>query len=168
MTEKFIIGLVGAAHGLKGFVKVRSLSGDIDHLAALREVIVRKGGREQNLKIEECVAAPPLVLMKFTGVDNPETAKTLAGSELIADRGHASPLQSGEFYVEDLKGLAVKGEAGEILGHVAGIVEGGSGELAEIRLPDGELKLVPFRHEFFSDIDPLKGFVVLKNNWILE
>jgi len=83
--------------------------------------------------------------------------------------------------VEDLKGLAViaaipgspsdivnaSGD-GELIGHITDILEGGNGELAELRLLSGELKLVPFRNEFFGDISIEKGRVVLRERWILE
>jgi 16S rRNA processing protein RimM len=172
MTEKFVIGLVGAPFGLKGYVKVRPLSGEIDHLLKLRSLIVRQQDREEERKIEESVPALPALLIKFSGIDNPEDAKTLRGAELLTGREHASPLGPGEYYIEDLKGLAViAGEEpakGEILGNIIGILEGGGGNLAEIRLSGGEIKLVPFRREFFPEIDPEKGRVALVNRWILE
>ena len=174
MTEKFVTGIIGPPHGLKGFVKIRSLSGEIDHLLVLSEVILRKDGRERCVKIEESLALPPALLMRFAGIESPEAAKALAGAELLVDRKQASPLLDGEFYIEDLKGLPVKAgndeslPAGEILGSITGIVEGGGGDLAEIKLTDGKLKLVPFRKEFFGDINIKEGFAVLKNLWILE
>ena len=173
MTERFIVGLVGAPFGLKGFVKVRPLSGEIEHLLKLQSVIIRQGDKERLLKIEENDVSGSVVLMRFAGINSPEAAKTLGSAELLADREQASPLRAGEFYVEDLKGLAVvepssQGLDGAIVGHITDIMEGGGGDLAEIRLNNGELKLVPFRREFFSGIDPEKGRVVLQNLWILE
>ena len=168
MTERFIAGLVGAPFGLKGFVKVRPFSGEIEHLLRLQSVIIRQGSKERLLKIEESEASPPVVLLRFAGIDSPEAAKALGGAQLVVDREQASPLQAGEFYVEDLKGLAVTAPGGEIVGHITDIVEGGGGELAEIRLNNGELKLVPFRREFFTEIEPEKGMVALQNVWILE
>jgi 16S rRNA processing protein RimM len=173
MTEQFVAALIGAPFGLTGLVKVRPLSGEIDHLLALRSVAARQNGTERVLRIEQIIPQPPVVLMKFAGIDSPEAAKTLGGAELLVDRGQASPLRPGEFYVEDLKGLAVisgplEGAGDEILGHITDIIEGGGGELAEIRLMDGQLKLVPFRREFFSGISPETGRVVLLNRWILE
>jgi 16S rRNA processing protein RimM len=170
VTEKFIVGLVGAPFGLKGFVKVRPLSGEIEHLLKLQSVIIRQGGKERLLEIEESEASPPVVLMRFAGIQSPETAKTLGNAELLASREQASPLLAGEFYVEDLKGLAVAAQEpeGEIAGHITDIVEGGGGDLAEIRLNNGELRLVPFRREFFSGINLEEGRVVLQNLWILE
>jgi len=108
------------------------------------------------------------VLMHFAGIDSPEKAKTLTGSQLIAGRDQAAPLNDGEFYIEDLKGLPITAENGEVIGSIIDIIEGGGGELAEIKLSGGEKRLVPFRKEFFSEISPQEGRAVLKNLWILE
>ena len=168
MTEKFIIALVGSPFGVKGFVKVRPCSGEIDHLLKLQSVIVSKDGKERLFQIEESSPAPSSVLMRFAGIETPEAAKTLSGAQLIAGREQAAPLGDGEFYIEDLKGLAVIAENGDAIGHITDIIEGGGGELAEIELLNGEKRLVPFRHEFFSTIYPEKGNVTLQNLWILE
>ena len=175
MTEKFIIGIIGAPYGLDGFVKVHSPSGETDHLLLLTDVIIRKKGEPRRLIIEENKTLGKSVLMRFAGIDSPEAARALSGAELLAGREQASPLHEGEFYIEDLKGLAIRGETdrsgnpnGEILAHIRDIVEGGGGELAELELLNGEIKMVPFRQEFFSEINLQKGFAVLKNLWILE
>ncbi|WP_461247365.1 ribosome maturation factor RimM [Treponema sp. R6D11] len=168
MTEKFIIGLVGTPFGVKGFVKVKPCSGETDHLLNLKSILVSKDGREQTLQIEEITPASPHVLIRFAGIDTPEKAKTLTGSQLIAGRDQAAPLSDGEFYIEDLKGLSITAENGEAIGSITDIIEGGGGELAEVKLSNGEKRLVPFRKEFFSYICPQEGRVVLKNLWVLE
>jgi 16S rRNA processing protein RimM len=168
LTTKFIIGQVGSPFGVKGFVKVRPLSGEIDHLLKLKSVRLSKDGAEREAQIEEVSPAAPAVLMKFKGIDSPEAAKVLSGSQLIAGREQAAPLGEGEFYIEDLKGLAVVGADGGDIGQVLDIIEGGGGELVEIGLSVGEKRLVPFRKEFFSEISPEHGRVVLQNLWILE
>jgi 16S rRNA processing protein RimM len=170
LTEKFVVGLVGSPFGLKGFVKIKPLSGEIDHLLNLKSIIVRQNNREEVRSIEESAPSLPGLIIKFAGIDSPEGAKTLAGAELLADRAHASPLAPGEFYIEDLRGLTgiAPPPEEEILGHITDIIEGGGGDLAEIKLPNGELKLVPFRQEFFGEINPEKGQAILLNRWILE
>ena len=174
MTEKFIIAMIGAPFGIKGFLKVHPCSGEIDHLLKLKSVTVCKDGKENLFKIEESVPTPPSLLMRFDGFDSPEKAKTLSGAQLLAGRENAAPLGEGEFYVEDLKGLPVfsAAENGEIIGTINDIIEGGGGDLAEIKLVNGEKKLVPFRKEFFAMISPEggpeKGKVILNNFWILE
>jgi len=168
MTERFIIGLVGAPFGVKGFVKVRPLSGEIDHLLKLQSVVINKDGKEKLLNIEENNPAPPGIHLKFEGIDSPEAAKTLNGAQLIVNREQATPLEEGEFYIEDLKGLPVYAVTGEIIGQILDIIEGGGGNLVEIKLANGEKRLVPFRKEFFHEISPENGRIVLDNLWILE
>lgn len=171
MTEQFVAGIIGAPFGLKGFVKVKPLSGETEHLLKLKSVILRQDGKERVSAIEESSDSGSLLLMRFSGCRSPETAKHLLGAELLVSRENAAPLREGEHYVEDLKGLKVVvcGAAGEeTLGHIVGIIEGGGGDLAEIKLNSGELKLVPFRKEFFTEVSPEKGKAVLQNLWILE
>jgi len=169
MTEQFVAGIVGAPFGLKGFVKVKPLSGEIEHLLKLRSVTLRQGEKERTLAIEENAAIPPAVAIRFAGFDSPEAAKTLRGAQLLIGRKDAAPLRRGEFYIEDLKGLAVlAADSGEVLGHITDVIEGGGGDLAEVRLNDGKTRLVPFRKEFFTGINLAKGRVMLQNLWIME
>jgi 16S rRNA processing protein RimM len=170
MTETFVAGLVGAPFGLKGFVKARSLSGEIEHLLKLSSVSLRREGGEELWEIEEALPASPgpLVLIKFRGIDSPEAAKTLGGAEILVKRAEAAPLKPGEYYIEDLKGLTVyAAPGGESLGIIAGVIEGGGGNLAELSLEGGERRLVPFRDEFFGEIDLAGRRIELLCPWIL-
>lgn len=179
MTEHFVAGKVGAPFGLNGFVKINTFSGEMEHLLKLKSVIVRKKGEERMLNIEESTPIPPALAIRFAGFTNPEEAKTLNGAELVLNRQEAAPLRPGEFYIEDLKGLKVlaanteniiesNGAQTDILGTISAIIEGGGGDLAEIRLNNGNLKLVPFRKEFFPEINPEKGYIMMQNLWVLE
>ena len=168
MTERFVAGIAGAPFGVKGFVKVRPLSGEIDHLLKLKSVVINKDGKERTLNIDESAPSPPYLLIRFEGIDTPEAAKTLNGAQLIITREQAVPLKEGEFYIEDLKGLPVQSENGEIIGNVTDIVEGGGGELVEIKLlTTKEIRLVPFRKEFFAETEPEKNRLIL-NLWGMD
>lgn len=166
MTEQFIVGVIGPPFGVKGHVKVRSCSGEYAHLQQLDTVLFRCGPIERILEVEETLPLTRGVAMKFKGIDTPEQAQNLRGGELISDRSHAAPLKQDEFYVEDLRGLEVVGN-GVVLGHIRDVFEGGGGNLVEIRLASGALKLVPFRKEFFGDICFEQGTAVLLEQWIL-
>ncbi|MDR2417668.1 MAG: ribosome maturation factor RimM [Treponema sp.] len=168
MIERFTLGLVGAPFGLEGFVKINSLSGEHEHLTRLTIVTIQQDRQERVFEVE---ATAPLVrglAIKFKGIDSPEAAKRLGGARLVSDRSHAVPLQQGEWYIEDLRGLTVRLSDGETVGWITDIVEGGGGNLAEIQLQSGELKFIPFRKEFLSDIDIEKGSAVLVAAWVLE
>jgi len=168
-VTRFVIGLVGAPFGVNGFVKIHSCSGETDHLLKLQSVIISKDGKEQVRQIEESTAAggsTPMVHMRFAGISTPEEAKTLNGAQLLASREQAAPLGDGEYYIEDLKGLPVLTSDGTAIGCITDIIEGGGGELAEIKLTSGEKHLIPFRSEFLEVTG--KNSAILKHQWILE
>ena len=171
MVERFVSGLVGQAHGLNGMVKIRSLSGEQDHLAKLKHVCLKLSGTEKNYEIEDRGEISGTLLLKFRGIDSPEKARALSGAEILVDRRGAAPLLKNEFYVEDLKGLkVVLGNIdGREIGEVCDVIEGGGGYLVEIRLTSSRsLCLVPFRNEFFGEIEVKKGRAVLLEEWIID
>ena len=163
----FTLGLIGAAFGLKGFVKVFSLSGESSHFSSLKKLSLRKADKEEIWELEEVIIRGKNLLIRFKGINNPEDAAALVGSELIAPREFAVPLKRGEYYVEDLKGLRVLTKKGEDLGHISDIIEGGGGNLAEITLLSGENRFAPFRKEFFGVPDYKKNSIVLLEPWVI-
>jgi len=164
----FILGLVGSAFGLEGFVKVRPFSGEIAHFLRLEKVTLNHKGKEKTWDIAEIVPRDADLLIRFAGIDNPEAAAVLNGAQIIAEREYAAPLKEGEYYVEDLKGLEVVSRDGEVLGSINDVLEGGGGQLAELMLVSGKKQLVPFRKEFFGEPDLKNGQIVLFERWILD
>jgi 16S rRNA processing protein RimM len=168
MVERFTLGLAGAPFGLEGFVKIHSLSGEYEHLARLDAVTLRQEEEERVFEVEARIPLTRGLAIKFKGIDSPEAAKRLGGARLISDRSRAAPLGPDEWYIEDLRGIAVRLPDGGLAGRITDIVEGGGGNLAEIQLQSGELKFIPFRKEFLRDIDLEKGSAVLAEAWVLE
>jgi 16S rRNA processing protein RimM len=149
-------------------MRVRSLSGETSHIARLRRVVLRRDGKEQSFDVEGFVEKGESLLVKLKGIDTPEAAKTLKGAEILTGRENAAPLGPDEYYIADLQGVTVFSPDGEALGEVTDVLEGGGGDLVEMRLSSGELRLVPFRKEFFGDVSPERGRAVLLRRWILE
>jgi 16S rRNA processing protein RimM len=170
IDDRFVSAIVLSPFALEGFVKIRSLSGEIGHLLRLSSVVLRSKTGERVYQTEAAriiEGSPGHLLLKFRDIDTPEQAKALSGAEIVLPRSEAAPLARNEYYIEDLKGLRVAGVDGGVFGEVTGILDGGGGQLAEVRLPSGELKLVPFRGEFFGEIDMEKGEITLTAPWIL-
>jgi 16S rRNA processing protein RimM len=167
LTEQFVVALAGAPFGVKGFIKAKPLSGEMEHLERLETVMLRREGRETLFYIEETLRAGPSLAIKFRGIDTPEAAKALSGAELVTGRDHAAPLGTDEYYVEDLRGIPVTGTDGAVLGEIRDVLEGGGGQLIELLLPGGDIRLVPFRKEFFGEVDTEKRRAVLLERWIL-
>ncbi|GAB1483057.1 ribosome maturation factor RimM [Treponema sp.] len=168
MIQEFVAAVVGSPFGIKGYVKLHVPSGETEHLEELTEACLRQNGKDKTYQIEGASGAPSSFVMKFKGIDSPEAAKILTGSQLIVPRSGAAPLYDDEYYVEDLRGISVQLADGEKLGELCDILEGGGGQLAEIQLIGGSRHLVPFRDEFFPTIDLEKRIAILRERWMIE
>lgn len=165
--KNIVIGRVGRPHGVQGDLKVESFSGEINHFKKLKTVSLVKDGRRQEVEIEGLRRQAPKLIIKFKGIDTPEKARLLTGSEMETSRNHATPLKKGEYYYADLTQcqLIYKGKS---VGNVKAIVEGGNGELLEISQKDGSTILVPFLNKFLGKVDLKKNQIELKVGEILE
>jgi 16S rRNA processing protein RimM len=168
LTERFVVALVGAPFGVKGFVKAKSLSGETEHLERLETAVLRRKDGEKVFQIEETRVIGNSLAIKFRGIETPEAARALSGAELLAERDRAAPLDADEYYVEDLRGMPVYNSRGENLGEITDVLESGNGQLIELRLSGGGTRLVPFKNEFFGEVDPENRRAVLLKEWILE
>jgi 16S rRNA processing protein RimM len=168
-VTRFITAIVGQPFGVEGFIRINSLSGETTHLRGLYRVVLRDKNGEKNYEIEAFKQNGQQLLVRFKGLDTPEAVKKLAGAEILVPRDEAAPLKDGEFYIEDLKGLnLISHDSGAPLGTITDLIEGGGGFLVEARLNSGEVKLIPFRNEFFGKIAPEMGTAELLCAWILE
>jgi 16S rRNA processing protein RimM len=176
--ELLVTGIIRSAHGLNGFVKVESCSGEVGHLADLADVDVRTGGERGTVKryhIDALEGSSHCLLVKFRGIETMEQAKTLAGAEILVPRDMACPLAEDEFYVSDLCQCVLVYQ-GTVTGRITGVMEGGAGDLLEVTVSEGselgeaKLKthLVPLRKEFVGKIDMQAKTVELMHRWILE
>lgn len=149
---------VGSTHGLKGYLKVYSLSGEYDHLCALDECTLRlKDGAERAVRVEEARFSGSLFLMKFVSYDTPEKARSLTGSTILIRRDQASPLEEGELYVADLYGLEVISE-GRRAGVVESTSEGAQALYLHVRTENG-IRLVPYLPVYIGKVDAENGTI---------
>jgi len=150
--EHFVVGIIRGTHGLAGNCKVESTSGEFQHFAGMKDVVLRKNGIESKRTIEKVSFGNGILYIKFSGVNSPEEAKKFSGSEIVVSREFACPCGKDEYYVEDLKqchlvygggkakGLAEKTApaSGEpvVVGTITDVLEGGAGDLFEVVLSE--------------------------------
>ena len=152
---------VGSRHGLEGFLKIYSLSGEYDHLERLDECVLRmKDGSEKKVIAESIRLVSGDALIRFRGYDTPEKARVLAGGVLFIERSQAPELGEGEFYVADFYGLDVISD-GVRAGTIEDTSEGAQAIMLHIRCNDGRIRLVPYLPVFLSHPDFDKGTIEL-------
>lgn len=161
------IGRIRSAHGLKGFLKIMSFSGETDHFFSLENVYIIQKGSERQMIVEEVKPAGREILIKFKGIDNPENAKLFSGSEIFAEKNNAAPLKKGEFYHADLLhcNLIFNGIA---VGSIVSIWNNGKKDYLEIKKKDGSVCMIPFIEQFIGNVDLDERTIILLNDELLQ
>lgn len=154
--DPVVIGFVGPPHGVRGTIRVKS-AGDGRHLREDVEPFV--GGERR--RIVNSRSTNKGFLVDLEGIGSREAAEALRSQELQLERCELDEPEEGEFYVEDLAGLAVFDESGYSLGVVSEAFETPAHEVLVIRSGDSEM-LVPFTLEHVPEVDLNSGRAVIR------
>ena len=146
-----VIGVVGKAHGIGGEVRVIPETDQPERFTWLEVVYV--GEEEpQPVVVESARVHQSTVLLKLAGYDDRDAAETLRGEWLQVPEAEAIPLEEGEYYLYQIKGLAVVTDEGEALGELVEIIETGANNVFVIQGEQGQL-LLPDIDEVILDIN---------------
>lgn len=159
---------VGRTHGVEGFLRLVSLSGETRHLRRLSScVLVTKEKKELDVEIESVKSLADSLLVRFRGYETPEKARLLAGSVMYIDRKDAPKLRKGEVYVADLFGLSVECE-GSVVGKVEFVSDGAQAMFLNVRRNDGEMRIIPYLPVYVGRPDLEKGSIELLMKELLD
>ncbi|MBX3583936.1 MAG: ribosome maturation factor RimM [Rhizobiaceae bacterium] len=150
------MAVIGAAHGIKGEVRVKTFTGDPLALSNYG-LLYSKDGR--TFQVEAIRPAGEVVVVRFRGVEDRTAAERLTGTELFVDRSVLPPEEEDEFYHADLIGLAVRDETGAEVGRVAAVQNYGGGDILEITFRGRKGMLIPFTQAAVPEVDIAGGFV---------
>ena len=166
MTERLAAGLIRGAHGVQGFLKVRSLSGEDAHFHRLRRCYVRRGRISCPTTWRRSKRRGAALAVKLAGVSTPGEAAALRGLEIWVERADASALAPGEFYLADLcRCRLYRGQ--EELGRVLSVCAGAGADLLEVEGRDGRRFLVPFSDSFLGEVDVAGGRIAVREDFQL-
>lgn len=153
------MAVIGAAHGIKGELRVKTFTGDPLALGDYGPLYSREG---RAFEIAELRAQGNVLVVHFKGISDRNAAEALNGTQLFVDRS-ALPddLEEGEFYHADLVGLSVKDDAGAVIGKVTAVQNYGGGDILAVTLAMGGDVLVPFTQAAVPDVSVAGGYIVV-------
>lgn len=154
-TNPIQMAVIGAAHGIKGEVKLKSFTGDPAAIGDYGPLFAEDGRR---FTIETLRPAGSSIVVKFKEVRDRTAAETLSGTALHVDRA-ALPddLDEEEFYQADLIGLGVVDLEGAAIGKVQAVHDFGAGDILDIRKVSGGSVMVPFTKAAVPAVDIAAG-----------
>jgi len=158
---RICLGQIGAAHGLRGEVRLHSFTADPSAITRYGPLETDDG---RTFEIESLRPAKDHFVARFVGIHGRNSAELLTNVKLYVPRERLpEPEAADEFYHADLVGLAVVDRAGQQLGTVVALHNFGAGDLIELRLDNSnKTELVPFDETTVPEIDLAAGRLVVE------
>lgn len=157
--EPILLGRIGAAHGVKGEVRLKSFTEPLDAIADYGPLRLADG---RTLTIERLRPQGEMLVVKFREIGDRTAAETLTNRELSIPRSALpEPEDEETFYHADLIGLEAVDASGRSFGRIVAVPDFGAGDLLEIRPEGGKSFLLPFTLAFVPVVDPAGGRVVI-------
>lgn len=142
LTNLVILGKVGVAYGLEGWLKVTSYTDPMENLLDYSDCYLGQEQHWQEGHITQGRRHGKGLVAHFQGYDTPEVARNLTGKLIGIPRKILPKPKKNEYYWHDLVGLTVMNLDGQCLGKITQLLDIGPHDILVIR---GESEtLIPF------------------------
>ncbi|MCL2369988.1 MAG: ribosome maturation factor RimM [Firmicutes bacterium] len=133
------IGKIVKAQGIRGEVKVMSLTRDVTHFAVLKNVYI--DGVLYDIKAVRI--SGDFAYLLLDGISDRNTAESLRNKQISIERDKVKPLDTDEYYISDLIGCRVVTTDGLEIGTLAEVIETGTADVFVVKSTDGKDVLFP-------------------------
>ena len=136
------MGRLGAARGLKGWLRVKSFADPPEQLQTYRIWNLLVNGQCRETALRRFRTTPRGLECLLDGIDTRDAAEALRGAEIRVNRADLPPAGEDEWYWADLEGLEVRNLEGRPLGRITGLMATGAND---VLIVEGERRrLIPF------------------------
>lgn len=137
LSNAVIIGQIGAPHGVKGWIHVRSFTEPSNNLKNFSEwnLFLRDQKNSKVLKVEEIREHSNHFIVKLKDIEDRDTAASFTNCKIAIERDTLPKLNDKEYYLADLLGMSVYNEAenGQLIGVVTDFFETAASDILVIK-----------------------------------
>jgi 16S rRNA processing protein RimM len=118
------VGRLGAAHGVRGWLRVQSYTDPPQRLFEWRQWLIRaEGGTERQVELLDARPQGNGWIAQLGGVAERDAASRLTGQMILVGREQLPPAEGREHYRDDLVGFEAKNVEGALLGVIDHFVD---------------------------------------------
>ncbi len=153
MADRICVARIGAAHGVRGEVKLWPFTQDPEAVASYGPLLTKDGAR--TIEIESMRASKDHFIARLAGVNDRDAAEALRNVELYIPRDLLPKIDTPDtFYHSDLVGLDAVTADGAQVGTVRAVHNFGAGDILEITpVGSGEPVMLPFNDATVPKVD---------------
>lgn len=159
--------MVTKPRGIRGEVKVISLTDDINRFSDLKYVFVEDGKNYKRLNVKGTRFGDGCAFLFLETVYTCDEAEKLRGKYLCVDRDNAVKLPKDRYFIFDLEGCTVVTDEGETLGKICEVMQPGANDVYVVKDGKNEI-LIPAVKSFVTDINIEEKTVTVKGSMLEE
>lgn len=148
----FCVGVITAAHGIKGEVNVKLFT---ENLERLQEYGTLFDINDVPFSVLQAKNSKKGVLVRFDGVETRNDAEKLAQTYLYVSNDFLPELDENDMFLDELVGTAVYFEQGAKVGVIRSHFNNGAHTVIQIKRTESGLKdiLIPFSDDYVLSTD---------------
>jgi 16S rRNA processing protein RimM len=160
LENPVLMGVIGAAQGLRGEVRVKPFT---DDPLAIGEYGTLYGADGRAFEVLDVRQAKEMAVIRFRGVNDRNQAEALNGTQLFVERDSLDDddLDEDEYFYADLEGLEVRDGEGNSYGIITAIFDFGAGDILEITQSGKRAQMIPFSENSVLEIDFDGGTILI-------
>lgn len=153
------LGVFGAAHGVRGEVRVKSYTQEPAAIATYGPLTGSDGASYELVSVRP---QKDMLVARVRGISDRNAAERLVNIRLLAPRSVLGEIEDeDEFFHADLIGLPALTPTGEALGRIVAVHDFGAGDLLEVAPEVGRSVYYPFTKAVVPIVDIKGGRVVI-------
>ncbi len=160
-TEWATIGKIVAPFGIRGELKVFSLTDVPDRFATLESVYLSPDYVRHAIETVRPYKGD-MVLLKLAEINDATRAETLRGHDLCIPMNQLAKLPPNSYYQHDILHLRVHTLDGRDVGSIVDIITTGSNDVYVIKGVDGKEILIPAIKEVVKQIDLIRRMMYIE------
>lgn len=156
-NEFVVVGRLGAAHGVRGWLKVTSYTEPRSNLLDYAPWYLKNETQWQRRDVLSAKAQGKALIVHLDGIHDRDQALTLRGIEVAIRRDQLPSLDDDEYYWADLIGLEVVTTTNVSLGRITEMMATGANDVMVVD-DDERRRLVPFAQpQYVKSVDRENG-----------
>lgn len=142
------VGRIGAAYGIKGWVKLISFTDPLGNILQHSDFIIADANNLHTIEIVQSRSQGKGFVAHIKGCDDRDKTRDFTGKDLLVEKSELPGLEKNTFYWYQLEGLKVVTLGGDYLGNVHHLIETGANDVLIVRPTqdsiDDEERLIPY------------------------
>ena len=137
-----LVGKVGAAYGIKGWLHIHSFTDPIDNLFTYSPWFIQSGNTWREVLFDDAKVHNQGTVAHIKGCNDRTTAQRFTGAHIAVARDNLPEQDGHQFYFRDLEGLKVRNQQGIEFGTVDHLFETGANDVMVVK--GDKRRLIPF------------------------